>query len=1119
MADGALIFDTGIDPKGVEKGLDKLKRTVANGAKSIAKGFSVAALATAAGLGVLAKKAVAYNSDMEDYVTNFGVMLGSQEAAVKKVAELKEFAAKTPFGMDELAGATQTMLSFGVANDKAGEALSMLGDIAMGDKEKLGSLSLAFAQISSTGKLTGQDLLQMVNSGFNPLQAISDKTGASIGDLKDVMGGGKGSKEFRQQVKAAKAEVKKLGDGASDGAKMLAQIGTEGQISAELVEESMRIATGEGGLFFKGMEKASKTLSGQWSTLKDDVMALVGEAFVPLSDSLSKDVMPLAQGYLAQLTAALKSGGAEGLVGAFGDVLGDVVANASSYAPQIIKLSVSLINNLVKGLGKNGKKIANGMVAALASGIKGLAQSAPQIARTALSLLTSLAVGIAEAAPEVIPDLMEGLVDILVALCENADDLLAAGAVLVGSVIKGALKALPKLASGLWNALTALFTHQDEIRDAVEEECADMAAAYDRLKQNMAKTDEKYQTTVKDVETNAATAETLLTLYEKLDAKENKTDADVAELAAIASQVKEVYPNIAQFIDPVTGVFTVSTAAIRNNIQALKDQAMAAAYLDTMKAKASELVGVNDQIEEAQGKLTNATAQKGAYEEYERYLNALKEKWDSGGVDFGRLGSEFADFIENSEAYTLRSMYEKLGDGSYQLRDGNNPSDAQMTADTALGGTLGWNDERIKAEQGVIDQTNETLSGLLETQTQLNAEIEKYARLSTGEGTDSAKQAENAKATAAALKAQLESSKEANKLKKLLGGKKSEDYIEFDALMSTIPDATADSAAWVAWQTAMDALVEKCPKLKEYLDDLLPSAQAVTDTSDGAPATEDATADIAGASQAYTDGSESVKRSRNAALTTPPEEVAPTPATDAVEADFDGAVKVIDKKKPGLQAKALEARDSLISGFGDGSGEEDQGIDGGNGMTALADQLMDELADGIKDSDAPRMAVYSSVSAAVSAGRKLATDRSTGGYGIGQQIVQGIASGARSKTSILAEALREIIREALKAAKDEAVIKSPSRLFHDEVGAYIALGIGEGVTDTMRKTVVPGIGREIACSAAASMRFASVPQATVSPESAGGFNQTVNFYSTMQAPYEITRAMRRQARYGLAGDR
>lgn len=90
--------------------------------------------------------------------------------------------------------------------------------LALGNKDKFQSLSLAFSQISAAGKPTGEDLLQMVNAGFNPLNTLAEKTGTSLGDLKDVMSGGKGSAAFRKQMKDAQNEVKKLGAGASEGA-------------------------------------------------------------------------------------------------------------------------------------------------------------------------------------------------------------------------------------------------------------------------------------------------------------------------------------------------------------------------------------------------------------------------------------------------------------------------------------------------------------------------------------------------------------------------------------------------------------------------------------------------------------------------------------------------------------------------------------------------------------------------------------------------------------------------------------------------------------------------------------------------------------------------------------
>ena len=60
----------------------------------------------------------------------------------------------------------------------------------MGNNSRFQLLSLAFSQMSATGRLMGQDLNQMINAGFNPLQEIAKKTGKSIGELKDEMGKG-----------------------------------------------------------------------------------------------------------------------------------------------------------------------------------------------------------------------------------------------------------------------------------------------------------------------------------------------------------------------------------------------------------------------------------------------------------------------------------------------------------------------------------------------------------------------------------------------------------------------------------------------------------------------------------------------------------------------------------------------------------------------------------------------------------------------------------------------------------------------------------------------------------------------------------------------------------------
>lgn len=182
--------------------------------------------------GLLAGKSIKTGIEQEFQSTSFEVILGSKNAAQKLVNDIRQYAAKTPYEKLGLGKAAQTMLGYGIAQEKIMDNLKMLGDIAMGDENKLNSLTLAFSQVQSTGRLTGQDLLQMINAGFNPLGVIAEKTGKTIGELKKEM--------------------------------------EKGAISAQMIEEAFRSATGPGGKFFGMANKMSRTLGGRLSTLRDN---------------------------------------------------------------------------------------------------------------------------------------------------------------------------------------------------------------------------------------------------------------------------------------------------------------------------------------------------------------------------------------------------------------------------------------------------------------------------------------------------------------------------------------------------------------------------------------------------------------------------------------------------------------------------------------------------------------------------------------------------------------------------------------------------------------------------------------------------------------------------------
>lgn len=193
----------------------------------------VAAGALTAAIGLLGKSALSLASDTQMMRTNLDILTGSTENGAKMFKYLYDFASKTPFETSDMVKAAGTMLSFGISADKTKGALSMLGDVALGNKDKFNSLALVYGQIQSTGRLMGQDLLQLINQGFNPLTIISQKTGKSVAALKDDM--------------------------------------EKGAISADMVTDAFVTATSKGGLFYQGMEKGSKTVSGLLGTLTDNI--------------------------------------------------------------------------------------------------------------------------------------------------------------------------------------------------------------------------------------------------------------------------------------------------------------------------------------------------------------------------------------------------------------------------------------------------------------------------------------------------------------------------------------------------------------------------------------------------------------------------------------------------------------------------------------------------------------------------------------------------------------------------------------------------------------------------------------------------------------------------------
>lgn len=222
---------------------------------TVAAGQMIADFAkkAASELSNVVKSGVEYNASMQSYLINFKVMLGSEEQAAAKLAEIRKMAASTPFSLDDLTSGTQTLLQFGIAVDDTTGVLQQLGDISLGNADKLQTLVRAYGKMSSAQKVTLENVTMMIDAGFNPLNQICNATGESMADL-----------------------YKRISDG---------------KVSFAELESAVASATSQGGQFYNGMLEASQTFSGRMSTLKDNVSALTGELTGGLFEALGELVV------------------------------------------------------------------------------------------------------------------------------------------------------------------------------------------------------------------------------------------------------------------------------------------------------------------------------------------------------------------------------------------------------------------------------------------------------------------------------------------------------------------------------------------------------------------------------------------------------------------------------------------------------------------------------------------------------------------------------------------------------------------------------------------------------------------------------------------------------------
>ena len=202
MTVGQVLAKLGVDSKEYEKGLKKAESQADKAGSKIGNIFKNAFSVTL-GMGMFEalKKgfksvigaSVDFNSMLQTAQIGFSTMLGSAEKAQAFLNDMADFAAKTPFGYEELLDASKKMLAYGFAAENVLPILKAVGDAAAAlgmSGEGIDRITLALGQIYAKGKLSGEEMRQLTEAGIPAWQMLAEAMGTTVPELQKMVSKG-----------------------------------------------------------------------------------------------------------------------------------------------------------------------------------------------------------------------------------------------------------------------------------------------------------------------------------------------------------------------------------------------------------------------------------------------------------------------------------------------------------------------------------------------------------------------------------------------------------------------------------------------------------------------------------------------------------------------------------------------------------------------------------------------------------------------------------------------------------------------------------------------------------------------------------------------------------------
>lgn len=399
---GSLTYDTKLDTKGFESGLNKISSTgvaignlMADVIKQVAQTISE-----------VTKMGVEYNAQIETYQTALTTLTGSAEEANKIIEQVKKDAASTPFEVASLVKGNQLLISAGLSAEQARDDILALGNAISatgGGEEELSRMVINLQQIKNVGKASALDIKQFAYAGIDVYGLLADYTGKTREEVTDL------------------------------------------EISYEDLTGALKFASKEGGKYFNAMEKQSKTFNGQLSNLKDNFMAFLGEVTIPLFTFLKDEVLPIINGILDG-TLGIDEG-INKLTETFLNGVMSMVNTLVENLPKFLEIGTNILLSLIQGITQALPDLIPTMVQVIMDMVNILLDNIDEIIECGIQLLVALTEGIMNALPELISRLPEIIIKIVSKLIELSPQLLSAALRIILALAEGLIKYVPEMIS------------------------------------------------------------------------------------------------------------------------------------------------------------------------------------------------------------------------------------------------------------------------------------------------------------------------------------------------------------------------------------------------------------------------------------------------------------------------------------------------------------------------------------------------------------------------------------------------------------------------------------------------------------------------------------------------